>query len=244
MAAEREQCIATTQAGTRCRNQARQGYQTCYVHAAQEPAPSEPVEAAVQKPATGAPPPATVPPPASFGAARPAPAQAAPKAKPDATRGQLEMLVTQLNLLADELQKLTPGFVPPPFTPRGMIDLVENSMDKLDPRAEDSLLAELRRNLEGTSPKDLIDPETYKGLWYVLHYMAQARTVEVRNQLFTRLSSLPGASVVQELAHNLEGTSPKDFLDPQTWKGTLLVFNYTLMGAARDLRRRLLGEEE
>lgn len=243
MAAEKVQCIAITQAGTRCRNQARQGYRTCYVHAAQEPAaiPAAP-------PAT-TPPPAAVPPPASFGA-RPAPAtpdakaKPASKAKPDAARSQLEMLVTQLNLLADELQKLTPGFVPPPFTPRGMMDLVESSMDKLDPRAEDSLLAELRRNLEGTSPKDLIDPETYKGLWYVLHYMAQARTVEVRSQLFTRLSSLPGASVVQELAHNLEGTSPKDFLDPETWKGTLLVINYTLMGAARDFKRRLLGEEE
>ena len=47
-----------------------------------------------------------------------------------------------------------------------------------------------------------------------------------------------------DLKGNLEGTSPKDLVDPDTWKGMFLIMNYSARATATDLKRKLLGDEE
>ena len=215
-------CQATTQAGTPCQNHPVAGSPYCYAHRNYAPA-------------TAAPP------------TPDAPATAASTANRTGVRvgkSDFDMLVQELNSLATELQRSQPSIKVPEFSSSGLIDLIKRNLDRFTPDVQMEIIRELKGNLEGTSPKDLIDPETWKGLWYILNYSAQAQSKAALAALSQRLSTLPGMALAGDLKGNLEGTSPKDLVDPDTWKGMFLIMNYSARATATDLKRKLLGDEE
>jgi len=55
---------------------------------------------------------------------------------------------------------------------------------------------------------------------------------------------VPGGQALIDLRSGLEGTSPKDLLDINTWKGAFLIADATVKAQINDLRRTVLGEEE
>jgi len=222
MSTEQPQCQAITKAGERCKNKAKAGSIYCGVHAAL----AETVEIEAIEPVVAE----GTPSPASSG---PSPEQTA-----------FSVLLTALNQLAQEMQHRFPEFIPPSYSAQGLRELVSHNVERITPDIQSDLLSDLKSNIEGTSPKDLVDPETWKGLWYILNYVAQAQTESAMSYLSERLSSLPGMDTMSELASNLEGTSPKDFVDPETWKGLYLIVNYTVRGTASDLKRKLMGDNE
>ena len=211
-----EQCQGTTHAGTRCKNSAQAGSHYCHLHQDQA---DEVVAAAVSAPAS-------------------MPAADAP------SRARLEMLLAELNMLAEELQKRTPSYRPPAYSTEEMAALVRKNIERFTPDVGGELLGDLKAGLEGTSPRDLINPETWKGLWYILHYTAEADTADSRAYVAERLAALPGVSLAGDLWANVEGTPPKEFLNPETWKGLYLVVNYSVSATAGDLKRKLLGDDE
>ncbi|MCB0132921.1 MAG: hypothetical protein KDD78_18800, partial [Caldilineaceae bacterium] len=107
-----------------------------------------------------------------------------------------------------------------------------------------ALAGDLKGNLEGTSPKDLVDPDTWKGMWYILNYTTQAQSSAALEKIVNRLSGLPGMALLTDLKGNLEGTSPKEFLDPETWKGMFLIMNYSARATVGDLKRKLMGSDD
>lgn len=223
MSDERPQCAALTQAGAQCKNRARPGAAYCHVHRAYATADQAAVEIPVIQ-------------------ADPSPPQVAQKA-PRGSKVSVAMLTGELNALARELQQAVPHYVPPAFAPDKLLTLLQENLDKFTPDAQKALLAELRANLEGTSPKEFLDPDTWKGMWYVLNYTAQAQTAAMREKLAECVMRLPGAALVNDLRSNLEGTSPKDFLDPDTWKGMFYIVSYTAQLQADELKRRLRGDQ-
>lgn len=245
MSEERMRCQAITKAGTLCKNYARPGSKYCGIHArlaekeaektavpAAEMETDEPEEKIVETAKT---------------------VEVKTADETPAEQSALGVLLEALTQLTHELQERTPAFVPPAFTPEGLLDLLKNNIDRFTPDMHSELLDTLKSNFEGTTPQDLVDPETWKGLWYILNYLAQAQAKSTLEYVSERLanlpgmsyvSSLPGMDTVSALASNLEGASPKDFVDPETWKGLYLVVNYTIQGTARDLKRKLTGEEE
>lgn len=242
MSAEQPECLATTKAGIRCKNHAKVGSVYCGVHAplfeAAENDTSDTVDASEPAVATKMPPDA---PPAAASAAEPGEQTA------------LSVLLTALNQLAQEMHQRYPDFVPPAYSTQDLRDLVYHNFERFTPDIQNELLSDLKTNIEGTSPKDLMDPDVWKGLWYILNYAAQAQAESAIKYLAERLASLPGMNyvanlpgmdVVSELAANLEGASPKDFVDPDTWKGMYMLVNYTVQGTASDLKRKLLGDED
>ena len=44
-------------------------------------------------------------------------------------------------------------------------------------------LSQLIGNLEGTSASDLLDPETWQGLWYILNYTAQLQIDQAKQRI-------------------------------------------------------------
>lgn len=245
MSEERMRCQAITKAGTQCKNYARPGSQYCGVHArlAEE---IEETATLAEESQTGA---AAI----EIDESEAGAAESAGMDEVAAEQSALAALLQGLTQLAHELQERTPAFVPPAFTPEGLLDLLKNNVDRFTPDMHSDLLDTLKSNFEGTTPQDLVDPETWKGLWYILNYLAQAQAKSTLEYVSERLSSLPGisyvsslpgADTVSALASNLEGASPKDFVDPETWKGLYLVVNYTIRGAASDLKRKLAGEDE
>jgi hypothetical protein len=246
MSEEQMRCQAVSKSGTPCKNYARPGSKYCGVHAYLE---EETEEAAVPAEETEV----VEPDEKVAESAEIVEVEVETVDEIAAEQSALTTLLHGLEQLAHELQERTPAFVPPAFTPEGLIDLMKDNLDRFTPDMHSELLSTLKSNFEGTTPQDLVDPETWKGLWYILNYLAQAQAKSTLEYVSERLASLPGMSYVSSLpgmdtvsalASNLEGASPKDFVDPETWKGLYMVVNYTIRGTASDLKRKLAGEEE
>lgn len=209
------QCAATTKSGQPCRNKARPGSSYCATHQ-------------------------TLAAPDNAGETAPAVAEPTP----EDSRAQLDALMAQLNGIAADIQKEAPTFTPPPFSPSALIALVRDNIERFAPGVRLEIVDELRRNLQGTSPKDLLDPETWKGLWYVLNYTARGQVQQLSDGVLERLMKLPGMAVLSDLKSGLEGASPKDFLDIDTWKGAWIILNAAVQAQVSEVKRRVLGSSD
>jgi len=78
-------------------------------------------------------------------------------------------LIQELDALVLRLKALQPDYSPPPFSPQGLIHLIEANLGKLSPGAGFALLDRLR----GTISEDWLDADTWKGVWYLLNYSLQ-----------------------------------------------------------------------
>jgi hypothetical protein len=199
------QCVATTHSGSRCRNQAQEGSQFCYIHREMAAAPAEPDAAASAQ-----------------------------------QREQVEAVAKQLNKLADEVQKRDPAYCPPPFSGEALIALLKSSGERLAAFVPTDLVKDIIHNLEGTKPEDLLDPETWKGLWYILNYTLELRAKELLEEIAKRLSAIPGMDLmIQFTASVIE--SPRDLLDVETWKGGAVVLNAAVQAQLSEVRRLVFG---
>jgi 1-acyl-sn-glycerol-3-phosphate acyltransferase len=80
-----------------------------------------------------------------------------------------QQMAHEIDNLIDRMKARTPGYMPPPFTMRRLIELFEENLDKLSPEVGLGLLERLRQ----TVTQDLFDIETWKGIWYLLNYTLQ-----------------------------------------------------------------------
>lgn len=218
-------CQATTKAGTRCKNHAKHGSNYCSVHlhlGAEAPAEDVRPEA-----------------PSRLTPARTTKARPQQWALMETSVSGVDLLVHELEALARELQRRVQKRPPP--TPAQLLGMLNRSVGRYAPEVPREVLRDLERNLEGTSYQDLVDPETLKGLWYVLTYSVQGSTQEVRARLDAQLSSIPGYAAMKDLAGNFEGTTPRDLVDPDTWKGFLYIVSYTAQNQVRAATQRVLG---
>jgi hypothetical protein len=163
---------------------------------------------------------------------------------PAISNTEFEALVAELNSLAAEVKAMENAYAPPPFSPQGMIKLLKQNMDKFTPDMRLSILGELQQSFEGAEAKDFLDPDTWKGMWYLLNYSVENNTEGLRESLGARLASLPGYELATDIGNSLQGASPKDFLDVDTWKGIWYMVNYSLKFEAEKMKARILGEEE
>jgi uncharacterized protein with von Willebrand factor type A (vWA) domain len=150
--------------------------------------------------------------------------------------------IADVNQLAEELQEAAPSYQPPPYSPQALLLLLQQNAEKLADKVP--VVGELRRNLEGTKPEDLIDPETWKGLWYILNYTAQAQSKQTLDAVVEQLARLPGGGTLLIVKSQIESTSPKDLLDIETWKGAWVILNAAVQAQATEVRRRVLGDKE
>ena len=155
---------------------------------------------------------------------------------------QVAAAISGVNQVAEELRQATPSYQPPPYSPQALLALLQHNAEHLADKVP--VLGELRHNLEGTKPEDLVDPETWKGLWYILNYTTQAQSKQALDAVVERLARLPGGDALLMVKSTIEHTSPKDLLDIQTWKGAWVILNATVQAQANDLKRRVLGQED
>lgn len=89
----------------------------------------------------------------------------------DPTVEQLQAeLGEQIEAVVERVQEQNPDFSPPPFSPAALIDLIRRNLDKFAPRES---LALLRRVTSSMGGGDLLDADTWKGIWYMLNYTVQ-----------------------------------------------------------------------
>lgn len=147
-----------------------------------------------------------------------------------------------INELAAEIQQEAPAYQPPPFSPQALLALVQENLRRVTSDVHLPVVEELVNNLKGTKPEDLVDPETWKGLWYILNYTAQAESKQALEQLEQRIAALPGGQTLVDLKNNLEGASPSDLLDVNTWKGAWVVLTSAVQAQAEELQKNLAGK--
>ncbi|MCI0394634.1 MAG: acyltransferase family protein [Chloroflexi bacterium] len=75
-------------------------------------------------------------------------------------------LMSELDGLIARLQALAPGDNLPPFSPRALLDLLEKNADRLPAGVRVGILKRLRQAVN----EDLLDVETWKGIWYMLNH--------------------------------------------------------------------------
>lgn len=157
---------------------------------------------------------------------------------------EFDQVVEELNALAAQLQAQEPSYTPPPFSPQTMLRLLRRNMNRFTPSMQRGILSELQSNLQGASPSDMLDPDTWKGMWFLLHYTVQNESTTLREKVNARLTALPGGETLVGIQSMLEGASPKDFLEVDTWRGMWFLLNYSLQSQAEDMKRRFLGSDE
>lgn len=158
---QRSHCQAMTKAGRPCKNYALAGSTYCAVH---QSVNSEQLSVASnqlsvtsnQIPVTNEQPPA-----------------------PEASGRELrEQLMVELDELIKRLQAMTPGYTPPPFSPRGLLELIEKNAQRLSAADRLGILQKMR----GAITQDVFDVETWKGLWYMLNYTLQSQADVVKRR--------------------------------------------------------------
>lgn len=213
MSPDPQQCQAMTKGGDQCRNSAVEGSSLCAIHQ----------KAAARAAAAAA------------TAANPAAGSAA------AQREQVEAVAEELNKLAEEVRKADPKYTPPPFSPEALRKVLKANLDTLAAFMPIDLARDIIANLEGTKPSDLLDPETWKGLWYIMHYTATAQAKGLSAEVAKRLAAIPGLDLVTQFGYSVY-ESPGDLLDVETWKGAAVVLNAAVTANLSAFKRKLLGE--
>lgn len=87
-------------------------------------------------------------------------------------------LIAELDELTERVQAVTPDYEPPPFSPRRLMALMEESLRELPEKVQLDFLAQLR----GALSKDLFDVEVWKGVWYMLNYTVQYQADMVKRR--------------------------------------------------------------
>ncbi len=77
-----------------------------------------------------------------------------------------KQLMKELDALIKRLRSIHPGYNPPPFSARRLLDLVEEGVGGMSPEMKMGILEKLRK----TIGEDLFDADTWKGMWYMLNY--------------------------------------------------------------------------
>lgn len=176
-----------------------------------------------------------------------------PAEEAEVPNGRFQQIVGQLNQVAAKLHAQTPNFVPPPFSPTELLRLVRENVNRFTP----DVVNDLRASLEGATAEDFKDPETWKGMWFILTYTAKEESKSLLSkatstiaglpgvsQGLNLLSQMPGASLVSDISGMLEGASASDFLDRETWAGMWFILNHSLQHEASEMKRRVWGDEE
>ncbi|MCA9973146.1 MAG: acyltransferase family protein [Anaerolineales bacterium] len=90
-----------------------------------------------------------------------------------------QQLAAELDGLIARMQQLDPDYAPPPFSPQRLIGFVETAVRALSP----TLRLEILQNLRQMLTDDVFDIETWKGVWYLVHYNVQYQIDFVRRRL-------------------------------------------------------------
>lgn len=151
-------CAALTQAGNPCKNRALPGTEYCRVHQDFRGNGHASFEEEEQD--------ETVP----MGAGE-------EQELSDASLRQ--QLAKELDNLILRVRKMSPEYLPPPFSPRRLIQLIEENLQNFSPEIRLGILEKLRNAIG----EDLFDIDTWKGVWYMLNYSLEYQTDWLKRRL-------------------------------------------------------------
>ena len=94
-------------------------------------------------------------------------------------KGMAYMLNYSARFQANQVKDRMNEQLPTPLKPDTVIGMVKQSIDRFTP----DLAKDLYNNLQGTSKEDWMDPETWKGMWYMINYSLQFQAEQLKQKV-------------------------------------------------------------
>ncbi len=206
----RVRCIATTKSGNQCKNYAQPGRQYCHIHARQAPAAAPPdsspelkelvneldtLLAALKKSVpTGSDSPYS--PMRFLTHLRDNAAKLTPEVRLgllenfegmtkedlmdiDTWKGMAYMMSYSARFQADQVRAKMNEHLPEPLQPDRWLRLMKKGLDKVTPEVAKNIM----ETFQGASKEDLMDPDTWKGVWYMLDYSLRFQAEQMKQKL-------------------------------------------------------------
>ncbi len=162
-------------------------------------------------------------------------------------KGIAYMIGYSAHFQANKAREQLNATLPEPIRPDSMTRTLRDGMEQFAPQ----IVKDIAASLEGATVEDLLDPDTWKGLAYMISYSAQFQLGQARVILNeelpdpvkpdTLLAALKDGygryapDVVKQIVANFEEATLEDLLDPETWKGVWYLLNYSLQFQAEKL---------
>ncbi|MBK8985263.1 MAG: hypothetical protein IPM39_04150 [Chloroflexi bacterium] len=97
----------------------------------------------------------------------------------DTWKGMAYMFAYSARFQATQVRERVSEHLPEPLQPESMLRFVRSNVDRFAPEVAKDLL----NSLEGTSKEDLLDPDTWKGMWYMVNYSLQFQAEQLKQRL-------------------------------------------------------------
>lgn len=94
-------------------------------------------------------------------------------------KGMAYMLNYSARFQANQLKDRMNTQLPDPLKPDTILGLIKQNLERFTP----DLAKELAQNLQGASREDLMDPDTWKGMWYMVNYSLQFQVEQMKQRL-------------------------------------------------------------
>ncbi len=207
----RVRCTATTKSGSQCRNYAQAGQTTCHIHASQASPQIEPESdngelrqlvneldtllADLKKslPESGR---SSYSPVRFLTALRQNLGNLSPETRLgllqnfegmtredlldlETWKGMAYMMSYSARFQADQAKEKMNEHLPTPLKPDTWINFFKQSLDKVTP----DVAKDIAQNLQGATKEDLMDPDTWKGVWYMLDYSLRFQADQFKQKL-------------------------------------------------------------
>jgi len=91
----------------------------------------------------------------------------------------IQRLVNELEVLVAQLRKITPDFTPPTYSQQRLLQLIEDNIERLSPNVSIDLLERIRSKVN----QDILDPDTWKGMWYMLNYYLEYQGETIKRRI-------------------------------------------------------------
>lgn len=89
------------------------------------------------------------------------------------------MLSYSAKFQANQLREKMNEQLPKPLQPDTMLSFVKSNIDRFTPDVAKGIMD----SLQGATREDLLDPETWKGIWYMINYSVQFQAEQLKQRL-------------------------------------------------------------
>jgi len=104
--------------------------------------------------------------------------QDTPEAEPDLETRRAQ-LAEEIDKLIERVQAANPEYTPPPYSPESLLQLINRNLSRFSPEVALGLLQKLR----STVGEDLMDADTWRGIWYMVNYSLESQTDLLKRRL-------------------------------------------------------------
>lgn len=94
-------------------------------------------------------------------------------------KGMAYLFAYSARFQAGQVKERVNDRLPEPLQPESMLRFVRGHVDRFAPE----VARDLMNSLEGASREDLLDPDTWKGMWYMLNYSVQFQAEQLKQRL-------------------------------------------------------------